>query len=145
MCSMWLLLLLVQVWLPTTSGFLSLPLHSWGPRNAASGASASARPCSRTVKMMFSGIVEDIGTVTQLVINPTMPLWDGSVGEGVELTVSSDVATQEAYIGCSIAVNGVCLTATHLPTEGGFTVNLAPETLRRTNLGILGKGRYVCS
>lgn len=46
-----------------------------------------------------------------------MLLWDGSISEGVELTVCSRKALEDAYIGCSIAVNGVCLTATYLDTE----------------------------
>lgn len=41
-----------------------------------------------------------------------MKQWDGSVAEGVELSVISPKALEDAYIGCSIAVNGVCLTAT---------------------------------
>lgn len=41
-----------------------------------------------------------------------MKMWDGSLSDGVELTVKSTKAVEEAYIGCSIAVNGVCLTAT---------------------------------
>jgi riboflavin synthase len=37
---------------------------------------------------------------------------------------------------CSISVNGVCLTATELDFDNKqFTVGLAPETLRKTNLG----------
>lgn len=38
-------------------------------------------------------------------------MWDGSVSEGVELTIKSLKAIEDAYVGCSIAVNGVCLTA----------------------------------
>lgn len=47
---------------------------------------------------------------------------------------------EDAYIGCSIAVNGVCLTVVAMQAEegqkgsGNFSVNLAPETLRKTNL-----------
>lgn len=52
-----------------------------------------------------------MGVVEVLKINPKMVQWDGSIGEGVELTVNSKVALGDAYIGCSIAVNGVCLTA----------------------------------
>lgn len=52
-----------------------------------------------------------MGEVMALKINPAMKLWDGSVSEGVELTIKSSKAVEEAYIGCSIAVNGVCLTA----------------------------------
>eukprot|EP00600_Ochromonadales_sp_CCMP1393_P000056 CAMPEP_0174981350 /NCGR_PEP_ID=MMETSP0004_2-20121128/15840_1 /TAXON_ID=420556 /ORGANISM="Ochromonas sp., Strain CCMP1393" /LENGTH=275 /DNA_ID=CAMNT_0016233083 /DNA_START=149 /DNA_END=976 /DNA_ORIENTATION=- len=94
------------------------------------------------MNMMFSGIVEDIGVVEKLTINKQMPMWDGSVGEGVELTVQSSRAVEEAYVGCSIAVNGVCLTATEYDTSK-FTVGLAPETLRRSNLGKLEVGSKV--
>ena len=61
---------------------------------------------------MFSGIVEEMGTVDGINLTSQMKLWDGSIGEGFELTIKSTVAVEEAYIGCSIAVNGVCLTAT---------------------------------
>jgi hypothetical protein len=71
-----------------------------------------------------------------------MLLWDGTKGEGVELTVIGNTVLQEAYIGCSIAVNGVCLTATSL-NGNKFTVGLASETLRRSNLGKLSKGSKV--
>jgi len=50
--------------------------------------------------------------------------------------------TEGAYIGCSIAVNGTCLTATAFGDDW-FTVNCAPETLRRTNLGALVKDSKV--
>ena len=45
-------------------------------------------------------------------------------------------------LGDSIAVNGACLTATRLEPDG-FAVDLAPETLRRTNLGALTAGAAV--
>lgn len=57
----------------------------------------------------------------------------------------------DARLGDSIAVNGVCLTVTSF-TAGGdegaagpprFTVGIAPETLRLTNLGSLGAGSRV--
>jgi len=90
---------------------------------------------------MFSGIVEEMGTVEKLE-RKQMQMWDGTVGEGTELTVIASKALEDAYIGCSIAVNGVCLTATLLQGDR-FTVGLAPETLRRTNLGKLGPGGRV--
>ena len=93
---------------------------------------------------MFTGIVEEIGSVASLTKNPSMTLWDGSTGEGTELRVTSKVAMEGAYLGCSISVNGVCLTATDLDQENGqFTVGLAPETLRLTNLGGLKSGSPV--
>jgi riboflavin synthase len=49
--------------------------------------------------------------VENIVFNKNMKLWDDSLGEGVELTVQSNTAVCDAYIGCSIAINGVCLTA----------------------------------
>ena len=93
-------------------------------------------------RRMFSGIVEEMGTVEELRKVPDMVMWDGSVSEGVELTVKAETALGDSYIGCSIAINGVCLTATALE-EDKFTVGLAPETLRRTNLGALAEGAPV--
>ena len=48
-----------------------------------------ARAAARrgTVRAVFSGIVEEMGSVRSLVESDAMPLWDGSVGKGVELTV----------------------------------------------------------
>ena len=95
----------------------------------------------RTIRHMFSGIVEEIGTVLNLEVNNQLVLWDGSIASGLELTVLANSSLQEAYVGCSIAVNGVCLTAISYDHEK-FTVGLAPETLRRSNLGNLQAGRY---
>jgi riboflavin synthase len=71
-----------------------------------------------------------------------LDLWDGTRGPGVVLTVSCSLALEGAYVGCSIAVNGVCLTATSLSATS-FTVNCAPETLRVTSLGGLRVGEVV--
>jgi len=97
---------------------------------------------SSTSKFMFTGIIEEMGTVVELVERDDMVLWDGSVGTGTELTVKGDIVLGEAYLGCSIAVNGVCLTATELG-DHTFKVGLAPETLRRTYLGSLNSGASV--
>jgi len=92
--------------------------------------------------MVFSGIVEEMGTVVSLVRRPDVPLWGGGVGEGWELTVACGVATQGAALGCSVAVNGTCLTVTRFDA-GSFTVGCAPETMRRTNLAALAPGDRV--
>uniref|UniRef100_A0A7S3NDD5 Riboflavin synthase n=1 Tax=Aureoumbra lagunensis TaxID=44058 RepID=A0A7S3NDD5_9STRA len=92
------------------------------------------RATRSTIRMVFSGIIEEMGTVVSLRHRDDMTLWDGSIGEGTEMIVKGSKAVEDAYIGCSIAVNGVCLTATHLNGEE-FTVGLSPETLRRTTLG----------
>ena len=43
----------------------------------------------------------------------------------------------DARLGDSICINGTCLTVTELPSKDSFKVGIAPETLRRTNLGNL--------
>ena len=43
---------------------------------------------------------------------PFLLLLHSTTGEGFVLSVKTDVAMGDAYVGCSIAVNGVCLTAT---------------------------------
>ena len=91
---------------------------------------------------MFTGIVEEMGTVVKLEERDDMTLWDGSKGQGTELTVRGNVVLEGAYLGCSICVNGVCLTATELKDDT-FKVGLAPETLRRTYLGSMKKGDAV--
>ena len=48
----------------------------------------------------------------------------------------------DSGVGASIAVNGVCLTAVDLRSNG-FSADLAPETLKRTNLGALQPGSIV--
>ena len=57
------------------------------------------------------GVVESLNRTTQMI------QWDGTVSEGVELTIKGKISLDEAYIGCSIAVNGVCLTATSLNND----------------------------
>lgn len=86
-------------------------------------------------RAMFSGIVEEMGVVESLAERTDMKLWDGTTGSGWELAVRGAVALNGATEGCSIAVNGVCLTVVDFDLGSGlFRVGLAPETLRRTNL-----------
>jgi riboflavin synthase len=98
--------------------------------------------------MVFTGIVEEMGTVVGLVKDPDMQLWDGSRGEGWVLTVSADItlSTESMYVGVSIAVNGTCLTATSYDLDASpktCAFGLSPETLRRTNLHLLATGDLV--
>ena len=90
-------------------------------------------------KAMFSGIVEEMGTVRRLEKVDRMEMWDGTVGEGWELEVEAKEAVVGATLGCSIAVNGVCLTAIEFD-ESSARFGLAPETLRRSNLVSLKSG-----
>jgi hypothetical protein len=48
---------------------------------------------------MFTGIVEEMGTVVALEQRDDMTLWDGSKGKGTELTVQADVVLEGAYLG----------------------------------------------
>src|SRR5260370_5662303 len=70
---------------------------------------------------MFTGIIEEVGTLAT---------------PGARLKVRCRRTLRDATEGSSIAVNGVCLTATSLESDG-FWADLAPETLARTNLGDL--------
>jgi riboflavin synthase len=81
---------------------------------------------------VFTGIVEEMGTVRALEER------DG----GVSLQVAARTVCKDVQLGDSIAVNGVCLTVTEFDADG-FTVGLAPETLRRTDLGDLRPGGRV--
>lgn len=92
--------------------------------------------------MVFTGIVEEMGEVVSVERKADLEMWDGSKSEGFVLKIKCKVALQGAYIGCSIAVNGTCLTVTQFDSEA-FEVNCAPETLRRTDLGDLKTGDLV--
>lgn len=84
---------------------------------------------------MFTGIVEEIGTITAI----ERP---GGPGGDVVLTVAGPLVTSDASLGDSIAVSGVCLTVTSLP-GGAFTADVMPESLTRTSLGALVPGSRV--
>ena len=97
-----------------------------------------------TARFMFTGIVEEMGTVVNLEERDDMTMWDGSTGCGTELTVKGDVILEGAYLGCSICVSGVCLTATAIDTHTQqVKFGLAPETLRRTYFAEMKKGDLV--
>lgn len=62
---------------------------------------------------------------------------------GTSLTISgASEILGDCHLGDSISVNGTCLTVTHF-TKDTFMVGVAPETLRRTNLGSLQQGSNV--
>lgn len=77
---------------------------------------------------MFTGIVEEVGTVRAL-------------GPG-RLSISASRVLEKTGLGDSIAVNGACLTVSALDSAS-FSVDVMPETLRRTNLGLLRPGSAV--
>jgi len=57
---------------------------------------------------MFTGIVEEMGTVVNMEDRNDMTLWDGSTGRGTELTVRGDVVMEGAYLGYVLTYLIVC-------------------------------------
>jgi riboflavin synthase len=81
---------------------------------------------------MFTGIIEELGTVESLTPN------DGGAG----MVISASVVTSDSTDGDSISVNGVCLTALDI-TPTSFAADLSQETLDRSTLGHLRLGSRV--
>ena len=77
---------------------------------------------------MFTGIVEEIGTVVTISSNG--------------MTVHAEKVMSDLKLGDSIAVNGACLTAVSIG-DAEFSVDLSPETMRRTSLGNLSAGSVI--
>ena len=77
---------------------------------------------------MFTGIVEEVGSVVNISDNG--------------MTVRAEKVMSDLKLGDSIAVNGACLTAVSL-SGSEFSVDLSPETMRRTSLGDLSDGGSV--
>ena len=80
---------------------------------------------------MFTGLVADLGRVAAV----------DATGDGVRVTVATALAGELAE-GDSIAVNGVCLTATRVDGEG-FAADVMHETLDRSSLGAIEAGTQV--
>ncbi|HTN24272.1 MAG TPA: riboflavin synthase [Solirubrobacteraceae bacterium] len=80
---------------------------------------------------MFTGLVAGLGTVAAV----------ESTADGVRLTLATELAAELAE-GDSIAVDGVCLTATAI-AAGSFAADVMHETLRRSTLGGLEQGARV--
>ena len=78
---------------------------------------------------MFTGLVEELGTVRAVVPNAT----------GARLEIEATTVLDDVTLGASIAVNGCCLTAVEFG-EGWWAADAVEETLHRTCLGALGAG-----
>ncbi len=74
---------------------------------------------------MFSGIVEEVGTVTSY--------------DRQRMTVRAATVLDDLKISDSISVAGVCLTVVEI-SDQTFTVETVPETVQRSNFGSLGEG-----
>ncbi|MBQ3389941.1 MAG: riboflavin synthase [Firmicutes bacterium] len=81
---------------------------------------------------MFTGIVEEIGTVEEVK--------RGS--HSAELKIRASTVLEDIHVGDSIAVNGVCLTVTSF---GGnvFSADVMHETLNRSSLAGMTRGSHV--
>ncbi len=73
---------------------------------------------------MFTGLIEDIGTVTKMERR----------GGGILVTINFSSELDDLKIGDSISVDGVCLTITHLQDQS-FSAEASAETVGRTTLG----------
>ena len=71
---------------------------------------------------MFTGIVQKTGKIKNI--------------EGDTFTITSDLNLENLDIGGSIALNGACLTIISLE-KNSFSIQVTPETLKRTNLKYL--------
>jgi riboflavin synthase len=77
---------------------------------------------------MFTGLVQDVGTVERVLPGPMTTLW-----------IRTALGASEFAPGESIAVSGACLTVVERDADR-FRVEAAPETLRRTTLGSSAAG-----
>lgn len=81
---------------------------------------------------MFTGIIEEVGHIQTIKRG----------ARSAVLQIAATTVTTGLHIGDSVAVNGVCLTATSVSPQG-FAADAMPETLNRSNLGALAPGSPV--
>ncbi|MGG3891835.1 riboflavin synthase [Metabacillus fastidiosus] len=81
---------------------------------------------------MFTGIIEEVGRIEKI----------ESASDAIVLTIKAKKVLEDIHLGDSIAVNGVCLTATSF-TGQLFTVDVMPESIKATSLKDLTKGSPV--
>ncbi|WP_379129049.1 riboflavin synthase [Paenibacillus sp. sgz500958] len=78
---------------------------------------------------MFTGLVEELGVLRGV----------STGGEAMVLKIAASLIMDDLKIGDSVAVNGVCLTATSIG-DGFFTVDVMPQTYRNSTLKELSSG-----
>ncbi|MCP3762861.1 riboflavin synthase [Domibacillus sp. A3M-37] len=81
---------------------------------------------------MFTGIIEEIGTVERIVRG----------GKSLQLTIAAKTTLTDVKLGDSISINGVCLTVTAF-TKTNFAADVMPETFKSTALASLAPGTRV--
>jgi|TARA_B100000787_G_C16095781_1_gene251087 riboflavin synthase len=70
---------------------------------------------------MFSGIIQDVGKIVSL----------SKFDNFIRVSIKSNIKGYK--IGSSICCSGICLTVTSMPDKNIFTVDVSPETLKKTN------------
>jgi riboflavin synthase len=81
---------------------------------------------------MFTGLIEDVGKIQSLRVG----------NQAAVLKIQTGLSVRAMALGASIAVNGTCLTVIKKAARA-FTVDVSPETLKRTNLQALQAGSLV--
>lgn len=81
---------------------------------------------------MFTGLIEELGSIAARTDHQA----------GARIMVAASFGEKGLSSGDSVAVNGVCLTAMDI-TSNGFSADLSPETLQRTTLDRLSVGSRV--
>ncbi|NOX97319.1 MAG: riboflavin synthase [Nitrospirae bacterium] len=81
---------------------------------------------------MFTGLIEELGSVEKI----------KRKGDSLRLTVRASLVLEDAEVGASIAVDGVCLTVTDFSSRS-FSVDVVAETLKRTTLSGLKVGEKI--
>jgi len=81
---------------------------------------------------MFTGIIEELGTVASVEV----------LLDSIRLGIKGDLVRQDLSQGESISVNGVCLTAAEI-TSNGFIADVMLETLNRSSLSGICEGESV--
>ncbi|WP_394579420.1 riboflavin synthase [Cytobacillus firmus] len=75
---------------------------------------------------MFTGIIEELGTVKKVV----------QQGKAMKLTIQASKVLSDVQLGDSISVNGVCLTVTEF-AKNEFSADVMPETFKSTSLSAI--------
>lgn len=81
---------------------------------------------------MFTGLIEEIGILKTV----------DKGAKSAKLTISANKVLQDIKLGDSISTNGVCLTVVSF-SNNSFTVDVMPETMRRSNLKNLKPGSKI--
>jgi riboflavin synthase len=81
---------------------------------------------------VFTGLIEEIGILKEA----------NKGAKSAQLTISANKVLQDIKLGDSISTNGVCLTVVRF-SSSSFTVDVMPETMRRSNLKNLKPGNKI--